>query len=83
MNVNVSVAGKVRIQVHAGGSSLVADGATERVIYAGTYSKPFATGIRVGFARLPDPLLGSVLNIKGNDDFGSSSSGLAFHIVTP
>src|SRR6185295_9458005 len=28
-------------------SALAADGADERVIYAGTYSKPFATGVRV------------------------------------
>jgi 2-aminoadipate transaminase len=45
----------------------------ERVFYTGTYSKPFATGVRVGFGILPEPVLGAVLRIKGNHDFGSSS----------
>lgn len=54
-------------------SSLALENAAARVIYAGTYSKPFATGIRVGFAILPHPLLNTVLNIKGNHDFGSSN----------
>lgn len=45
----------------------------ERVLYTGTYSKPFATGVRVGFGILPEPVLGAVLRIKGNHDFGSSN----------
>jgi 2-aminoadipate transaminase len=45
----------------------------QRVIYTGTYSKPFATGIRVGFGLLPNPLFRIVVNIKGNHDFGSSN----------
>ena len=53
-------------------SALAAPG-SERVLYAGTYSKPFATGVRVGFGILPEPVLGAVLRIKGNHDFGSSS----------
>jgi len=44
-----------------------------RVIYAGTYSKPFATGVRVGFGVLPEPLLTAALRIKGNHDFGTSN----------
>jgi len=32
-------------------SALAIEKASDRVIYAGTYSKPFATGIRVGFGR--------------------------------
>jgi 2-aminoadipate transaminase len=44
-----------------------------RVIYAGTYSKPFATGTRVGFGILPEPLFTAVLHIKGNHDFGTSN----------
>ena len=54
-------------------SALAVPGAGARVIYAGTYSKPFATGIRVGFGLLPEPVLGVVLRIKGNHDFGSSN----------
>ncbi len=45
----------------------------ERVIYAGTYSKPFATGIRVGFGVLPKELFPIVLRIKGNHDFGTAN----------
>jgi 2-aminoadipate transaminase len=52
---------------------LTAPGAAQRVIYAGTYSKPFATGIRVGFGILPPKLLDVVLRIKGNHDFGTSN----------
>src|SRR5690606_10165135 len=41
----------------------------DRVIFAGTYSKPFSTGVRVGFGVLPEPLLTIVTRIKGNHDF--------------
>jgi 2-aminoadipate transaminase len=44
----------------------------KRVIYTGTYSKPFATGIRVGYGCLPEPLLTVVTRVKGNHDFGTS-----------
>jgi 2-aminoadipate transaminase len=54
-------------------SALAAGKFAERVIYAGTYSKPFATGARVGFGILPEPLLTVVTRIKGNHDFGSSN----------
>jgi 2-aminoadipate transaminase len=54
-------------------SALAVPGAAARVIYAGTYSKPFATGARVGFGVLPEPLLTVVRNIKGNHDFGTSN----------
>jgi 2-aminoadipate transaminase len=54
-------------------STLSLDGAEDRVIVTGTYSKPFATGTRVGFGILPEPLLTTVLRIKGNHDFGTSS----------
>jgi len=46
---------------------------SERVIYAGTYSKPFATGARVGFGLLPEPVLTAVRRIKGNHDFGTAN----------
>jgi 2-aminoadipate transaminase len=45
----------------------------DRVLYAGTYSKPFATGARVGFGILPEPVRTAVLRIKGNHDFGTSN----------
>ena len=54
-------------------TSLTLPGARDRVIYAGTYSKPFATGVRVGFGILPEPLFTAVLRIKGNHDFGTAN----------
>lgn len=53
-------------------SALALKGAADRVIYSGTYSKPFATGVRVGFGVLPEELVSPVLRIKGNHDFGTS-----------
>jgi 2-aminoadipate transaminase len=54
-------------------SGLAARGGSERVIYAGTYSKPFATGTRVGFGILPKEVFTAALRIKGNHDFGTSN----------
>jgi len=54
-------------------SALALQGACDRVIYAGTYRKPFSTGARVGVGLLPEPVLSAVLRIKGNHDFGSSN----------
>jgi 2-aminoadipate transaminase len=54
-------------------SSLCVRGQSERVLYGGTYSKPFATGVRIGFGLLPEPVLSAVLRIKGNHDFGTSN----------
>lgn len=54
-------------------SALALPGVRERVVYAGTYSKPFATGARVGFGILPEPLLTVVLRVKANHDFGTSN----------
>ena len=61
-------------------SALTLPGATARVIYTGTYSKPFATGIRVGFGLLPEPLFTAVERIKGNHDFGTAN--LLQHLLT-
>lgn len=41
------------------------------VIYAGTFSKSFSPGVRVGFGILPSALVAPVLALKGNLDFGS------------
>lgn len=54
-------------------SLLAEPGAAERVIYAGTYSKPFATGVRVGFGLMPPALLTVCLRLKGNHDFGTAN----------
>jgi 2-aminoadipate transaminase len=54
-------------------SALAISGSSERVIFAGTYSKPFATGTRVGFGILPGAVFTAVARIKGNHDFGSSN----------
>jgi 2-aminoadipate transaminase len=53
-------------------SALAAEDPT-RVIYAGTYSKPFATGARLGFGLLPPALFAPAVRIKGNHDFGSAN----------
>ena len=44
-------------------SMLSLPGASKRVIYSGTYSKPFATGIRVGFGISPSPLHQTLLQL--------------------
>lgn len=54
-------------------SALMAPGATGRVIYTGTYSKPFAPGARIGFGILPEPLFTAVQRVKGNHDFGTAN----------
>ena len=54
-------------------SALMVPGAAERVIYTGTYSKPYAPGVRVGFGLLPEPLFTAVQRIKGNHDFGTAN----------
>ncbi|MBI1177671.1 aminotransferase class I/II-fold pyridoxal phosphate-dependent enzyme [bacterium] len=53
-------------------SALTVAGAERRVIYTSTYSKPFATGIRVGYGLLPPQLAKIVTRIKGNHDFGTA-----------
>jgi 2-aminoadipate transaminase len=54
-------------------SALMVSGAADRVIYTGTYSKPYAPGARVGFGLLPEPLFTAVQRIKGNHDFGTAN----------
>ncbi len=42
-------------------------------VYFGTLTKPFATGLKVGYAVVSDPDLRSrMLHVKGNHDFGSA-----------
>ena len=54
-------------------SALTMDRAGDRVIYTSTYSKPFATGVRVGYGLLPARLLTAALRVKGNHDFGTTN----------
>lgn len=61
------------------GSALAASGGLGRVLYTGTYSKPFATGVRVGFGLLPEPVRTAVTRVKGNHDFGTTS--LSQHLL--
>jgi 2-aminoadipate transaminase len=51
----------------------------DRVIYTSTYSKAFATGVRVGFGILPKEVMRAVLRVKGNHDFGTAN--LLQHLV--
>lgn len=48
------------------------DEPNETVILARTFSKTFSPGLKIGYGVLPEPLIGPVLNLKGNHDFGSS-----------
>ena len=44
------------------------------VLYAGTFTKPFATGLKVGFLATSDrELLQTVASIKGHQDFGTAN----------
>ena len=52
-------------------SPRVWDEAGDTVIVAGTFSKSFSPGIRVGWGILPRHLIGPVNEQKGNVDFGS------------
>jgi 2-aminoadipate transaminase len=47
------------------------DAAGDTVVHAGTFSKSFSPGVRVGWGILPPALLGPVLAAKGHIDFGS------------
>ncbi len=47
------------------------DAEGDTVVHAGTFSKSFSPGIRVGWGVLPPALAGPVVAEKGNADFGS------------
>ncbi|HMB05135.1 MAG TPA: PLP-dependent aminotransferase family protein [Isosphaeraceae bacterium] len=44
----------------------------DTVIHARTFSKTFSPGLKTGYGILPEALLGPVLRLKGNHDFGSA-----------
>ena len=52
-------------------SARTADERGDTVIVAGTFSKSFSPGVRVGWGLLPPHLVEPVCNQKGNIDFGS------------
>ena len=45
----------------------------ETVIHAGTFSKSFSPGLRVGFGLMPQCLRAAINDLKGNQDFGSAN----------
>ena len=47
-------------------------GVGDRVIYAGTFSKSFSPGLRIGFGIAPLDLIPALIDRKGNEDFGSA-----------
>jgi len=61
-------------------STLTIDDEQETVMVAGTFSKSFSPGIRVGWGILPRHLVGPVCSQKGNIDFGSPN--FTQHLMT-
>jgi 2-aminoadipate transaminase len=52
----------------------------EFVVYAGTFSKSLAPGLKTGYAILPPDILGPLLHLKGSHDFGSTN--LVQHLIS-
>ena len=44
-----------------------------RIVFSSTFSKPYATGLRVGYGILPEDLVNPLLFIKTNHDFGTAN----------
>ncbi|MBA4067269.1 MAG: PLP-dependent aminotransferase family protein [Isosphaera sp.] len=55
------------------------DPGNEFVVYAGTFSKPCAPGLKTGYAVMPPEVTDAVLHLKGSHDFGSTN--LAQHVL--
>jgi 2-aminoadipate transaminase len=53
------------------------------VLYAGTFSKPFAPGVRTGYLVAPRDLVGALVRQKGHHDFGSANltQGLVLEVL--
>jgi 2-aminoadipate transaminase len=45
----------------------------QHVVYAGTFSKPCAPGLKTGYALMPRELIEPMVRLKGNHDFGSNN----------
>lgn len=63
---------ELRYDGEASPSVLSCDTTGETVIYAGTFSKSFSPGLRVGFGIAPKLLIEAICALKGNEDFGSA-----------
>jgi 2-aminoadipate transaminase len=55
------------------------DPGNRHVIYAGTFSKPCAPGLKTGYALTPPELIDPLVRLKGNHDFGSNN--LSQHVL--
>ena len=55
------------------------DRQNKHVIYAGTFSKPCAPGLKTGYAVMPTELIEPMVRLKGNHDFGSNN--LSQHVL--
>jgi 2-aminoadipate transaminase len=55
------------------------DARNELVVYAGTFSKSCAPGVKTGYALMPAELVEPMLRLKGNHDFGSNN--LSQHLL--
>jgi 2-aminoadipate transaminase len=55
------------------------DTTNEHVVYASTFSKPCAPGLKTGYSIVPRDLVRPIGNLKGSHDFGSSN--LSQHIL--
>jgi len=49
------------------------DDTQRTVLYLGTFSKPFAPGLKTGYVVLSEELVGPISQLKGGHDFGSSN----------
>ena len=56
------------------------DPRNEFVVYAGTFSKSLAPGLKTGYAILPPDVMEPLLHLKGSHDFGSTN--LAQHLIS-
>jgi 2-aminoadipate transaminase len=55
------------------------DPRNEFVVYAGTFSKSLAPGLKTGYAILPPDVMEPLLHLKGSHDFGSTN--FAQHLI--
>jgi 2-aminoadipate transaminase len=63
---------ELRYDGEPGPSVWSCDDSRSSVIYAGTFSKSFSPGLRVGFGIAPKELVEPICARKGNEDFGSA-----------
>jgi 2-aminoadipate transaminase len=56
------------------------DPKNEFVVYAGTFSKSLAPGLKTGYAIMPPDVMEPLLHLKGSHDFGSTN--FAQHLIS-